>query len=91
MRMFNERTQVLLSKRQLAELRRRARREKKSVGAVIRDAVDAYTGAPSDDQRRAALERLVAMNAPVDEWPIMKAQIEKGMLGEYWEPDDGTS
>jgi hypothetical protein len=91
MHMFSERTQVLLTKQQLASLKRRARGEKKSVGAVIREAVDAYTSTPSDDERQAALERLFAINAPVDDWPVMKAQIEKGMLGEYWEPDDGPS
>lgn len=90
MRMFSERTQVLLSKRQLAELKRRAKREKKSVGAVIRDAVDSYTGSPTDDERQAALERLFAINAPVDDWPIMKQQIIKGAIGERWEPDDGV-
>lgn len=91
MHMFSERTQVLLSKQQLSSLKRRAKRERKSVGAVIRDAVDAYTEKPSDDERQAALERLFALNAPVDDWPVMKAQIEKGMLGEYWEENDGAS
>lgn len=91
MHMFSERTQVLLSKRQLAEAKRRARHEHKSVGAVIRDAVDLYLGTPTDQERQAALERLFAINAPVDDWPVMKAQIEKGMLGEYWDEDDGPS
>ncbi len=91
MRMLSERTQVLLSKQQLASLKRLARRDKKSVGAVIREAVDAYVGGPSDDERRAALERLMAMELPVDDWPVMKAQIEKGMLGEYWNEDDGAA
>ena len=91
MHMFDQRTQVLLTKRQLAELKRRAKQDEKSVGAVIRDAVDSYTGLPSDAERRAALERLMAVELPVDDWPVMKAQIEKGMLGEYWEPDDGVS
>lgn len=89
--MFSERTQVLLSKQQLARVKRRARQEKKSVGAVIRDALDAYTSTPTDDERQAALERLFALNAPVDDWPVMKAQIEKGMLGEYWEEGDSAS
>ena len=90
MRMFGERTQVLLSKRQLASVKQRARREKKSVGAVIRDAVDSYLATPTDDERLAALERLAAINAPVDDWPVMKNQILRGALGEYGEPDDGV-
>jgi Spy/CpxP family protein refolding chaperone len=91
MHMFSERTQVLLSKQQLRALKQRARQERKSVGAVIRDAVDAFVEAPTMDERRAAMERLFAMNAPVDDWPVMKAQIEAGMLGQLWEEDDGTS
>jgi hypothetical protein len=89
--MFSERTQVLLTKQQLADLKRVANRDRKSVGAVIREAVDAYTGTPSDDERQAALEHLMSLEAPVDDWPVMKAQIEKGMLGEYWEPDHDIS
>ena len=83
MRMFSERTQVLLTKQQLASLKRRARGEKKSVGAVIREAVDAYTATPSDDERQAALERLFALNAPVEDWPVMKEQILRSQLGKY--------
>jgi hypothetical protein len=82
MHMYDQRTQVLLSKRQLAELKRRARREQKSVGAVIRDAVDRYTQVPSD------AERIIAMDLPVDDWPVMKAQIIAGALGKSWESDD---
>lgn len=74
--MYSERTQVLLSPQQVERVQRIARREGKSVGAVIRDAVDAYTWTP-EDRRRQALERLMAMEAPVDDWEIMKAQIDE--------------
>lgn len=84
MHMFSERTQVLLSKQQLAKVTRRAKSEKKSVGAVIRDAVDAYVETPSDVERRAALEHLMSLQAPVDDWPVMKEQILRGALGEEW-------
>jgi hypothetical protein len=77
MTMFTERTQVLLSREQLARLKRQARREGRSVGAVIRDAVDAYTATP-DDRRRAAIGRLLRLEAPVDDWEVMKAQIIEG-------------
>ncbi len=82
MHMFSERTQVLLSKQQLATLKRRAKRDQSSVGAVIRAAVDSYLEIPSNDERQAALQRLFALNAPVDDWPVMKAQIEENMLRE---------
>ena len=77
MHMYSERTQVLLSPAQLARLKRVARREGKSVGAVIRDAVDAFIGA-EPDKRRQALEALFAMEAPVADWEVMKAEIERG-------------
>jgi hypothetical protein len=72
--MFSERTQVLLSPQQVERVQRIARREGKSVGAVIRDAVDAYTWTP-DDRRRAAIDRMMALELPVDDWEVMKAQI----------------
>ena len=40
--MFSERTQVLLSPEQLARLKRIAARDGRSVGAVIREAVDSF-------------------------------------------------
>ena len=40
--MFSERTQVLLSPRQVEKLKRIAARQGSSVGAVIRDAIDSY-------------------------------------------------
>jgi hypothetical protein len=82
MRMFTERTQVLLSPEQLARLKRIAARDGKSVGAVIRDAVDGFIFAEPDVRQRAVQEML-AMNAPVDDWEVMKAQIEQSQLGDW--------
>lgn len=82
--MFSERTQVLLSPQQVEKLRRIAARDGRSVGAVIRDAVDSYID-PGLDARRAAALAITSMNAPVDDWDVMKAQIMKSQLG-GWEP-----
>jgi hypothetical protein len=79
--MFTQRTQVLLSPEQLECVKRIARREGCSVGAVIRDAVDAYTSTPAG-RRRAAIEHLMTLEAPVADWDIMKAEILRGALGE---------
>jgi predicted transcriptional regulator len=91
--MFTERTQVLLSPEQLSRVKRIARRERRSVGAIIREAVDAYMEKPAiDDARRAAIERLLALEpAPVDDWEVMKAQILAGSLGEYWDEERGRT
>lgn len=80
--MYSERTQVLLSPQQLARLKRIAAREGRSVGSVIRDAVDSFVEV-EPDRRRRAYERLIALNAPVEDWDVMKAQIMKSQLGDW--------
>jgi predicted transcriptional regulator len=80
--MFSERTQVLLSPEQLGRLKRIAERDGRSVGAVIREAVDSFVEA-EPDKRQRALKRLLAMNAPVEDWEVMKAQILKSQLGNW--------
>jgi predicted transcriptional regulator len=80
--MFTERTQVLLSPEQLARVKRIAERDGRSVGSVIREAVDSFVEV-EPDRRQRALKRLLAMNAPVDDWDVMKAQIMKSQLGDW--------
>ncbi len=80
--MFSERTQVLLTPEQVQRLKRIAAREGRSVGAVIRDAVDSYVD-PGLDSRRRAFESMVKLNAPVDDWEVMKEQIMRSQLGEW--------
>lgn len=80
--MFSERTQVLLSPQQVERLKRIAGREGRSVGAVIRDAVDSYVD-PGLDARRRAADRILSMNLPVDDWEIMKEQIMRSQLGDW--------
>lgn len=85
MHMFTERTQVLLSPEQAERLKAIAERQGRSVGAVIRDAIDAYH-APPARSKKEILESLFSLNAPVDDWEVMKEQIQAGSVGEYWEP-----
>lgn len=80
--MFSERTQVLLSPQQVERLKRIAARDGRSVGAVIRDAVDSYVD-PGLDARRRAADRILSMNLPVDDWEIMKEQIMRSQLGDW--------
>lgn len=80
--MFSERTQVLLSPEQLARLKRIAARDGRSVGSVIRDAVDTFVEAAPDSRERA-LRSIMSMNAPVDDWEVMKEQIMRGKLGDW--------
>ena len=78
--MHTERTQVLLTPAQRERLERVATREGRSLGAVIRDAVDAYT-LPRARAPHDALRSLFRQNAPVADWDLMKAEIERGALG----------
>lgn len=80
--MFSERTQVLLSPEQLARLKRIAERDGRSVGSVIREAVDSFTD-QGPDSRQAAARAINTMNAPVEDWEVMKAQIMRSQLGEW--------
>ena len=77
--MFSERTQVLLSPQQVERLKRIAARDGRSVGAVIREAVDTYVE-PGLDARRRAADRILDMNLPVDDWEVMKEQIMRSQL-----------
>ena len=72
--MFSERTQVLLSREQRERLERLAAREGRSVGSVIREAIESYT-AVGPRSRTEAAEALIAMNEPVGDWAEMKADI----------------
>lgn len=80
--MFSERTQVLLSPEQLARLKRIATRDGRSVGSVIREAVDSFVETAPDSRDRA-LRSIMSMNAPVDDWEVMKAQIMRSQLGDW--------
>ena len=59
-----------------------AARDGRSVGSVIRAAVDSFVEA-EPNRRQRALKRLFAMNAPVDDSEVMKAQILKSRLGDW--------
>jgi predicted transcriptional regulator len=79
--MYSERTQVLLSPAQRRRLERMAVEQRRSVGAVIRDAVEAYVGT-STRSREEAANSLLGIGAPTADWHQMKAEILRGALGE---------
>jgi predicted transcriptional regulator len=72
--MYTERVHVRVTPEQRRRLDARADEERRSVGAVIRDAIDRYfLAAPRS--RVAAAEHLLATDAPVADWDEMKADI----------------
>ncbi|MFN2465939.1 MAG: CopG family transcriptional regulator [Candidatus Dormibacteria bacterium] len=75
---MSERTQVLLTPELRGRVERIAARNGMSVGAVIRDAIEAYTSAPGSRSREEALQALLSLGAPVADWDTMKAEIARG-------------
>jgi hypothetical protein len=59
--MLKERMQILISTDQRRRLEQEAHRRGTSVASVIRDAVDAHVGGVGADEKRAALEEILAM------------------------------
>ncbi len=80
MRMLTERTQVLLSPEQRRRLERTAAERGVSLGALIREAIDAYTTSGGRSPREA-LDELEQLEAPVDDWERMKEEIARGASG----------
>jgi hypothetical protein len=61
---YSERLQILVTKRQRDRWSAEARRRGTSVGAIVRESVDAQLGGGfSRDDKLAALEQIKAMNA----------------------------
>jgi len=61
MHMLKERLQILVSTDQRRRLEREARRRGTSVASVIREAVDVQLGGVTVEDRRAALDEILAM------------------------------
>jgi hypothetical protein len=59
--MLDQRMQILISADQRRRLEQEARRRSTSVASVIRDAVDAQLGGITVEERRAALDEILAM------------------------------
>jgi hypothetical protein len=76
---------VLLSPEQAERLKTIAERQRRSVGAVIRGAIGA-DHVPPQRTKQEIIEHLFSLDAPVDDWEVMKEQILAGALGEHWHP-----
>lgn len=81
---MTRRLQVLLDEERMNRLERYANERGTSVATVIRDAIDATVPRHTPDERRAAIERLLA--APpmpvVDDWMEMKRIAREGYYDE---------
>jgi len=74
-----KRTQVLLEKEQYKQLEQLAKQKRVSVGALIREAIEKvyHIGKKGKIQ---AVEKIAAMNLPVDDWEKMEKEIVEGAV-----------
>lgn len=78
---YTERVQTVLTKAQYKRLLELSDQQEKPVSVLIREAVEEQYFVPIEEQRRRkALENLLALEAPVADWPEMEAEIERGTL-----------
>jgi predicted DNA-binding protein len=80
---FTERVQTVLTKAQYERMVALAEQENKPISVLIREAVEEQYLAPVEAQRRRqALRNILALDAPVADWPQMEAEIEQGAIDE---------
>lgn len=79
--MLTKRVEILLDPAEMGALHRLAKKSKKSVGALIREAVKEKCLTPSSHERIAALKRLTSREREVDfpRWKQLKTELSKGM------------
>ena len=83
MAVYTKRVQAVLTEEQHAALSRLSLELGKSVSLLIREAIErVYFEQAQRDRRRAALARLLSLDAPVAEWEQMEAEIIRGALSE---------
>ena len=64
------------------KLKEKARREKVSIGGLVREAVAAYYGIKNKEDKLKALGRLKSLNLPVADYEFMEKEIIKGALND---------
>lgn len=80
---YTERVQTVLTKEQYDRLMELAEDEQKPLSVMIREAVvERYLMRVDAQKRQQALANLLALDAPVTDWPQMEAEIEQGALDE---------
>ena len=73
---LTRRVQLLLDEDRYARIEGEARRSGASVASVIRQAIDRHFADDTMDRARAAQLLLDAAPIPVDDWSVLKAEIE---------------
>ena len=83
MAIYTKRIQAVLTEEQYRALLKLAKQQHRPVSELVRDAIDSvYFGGAALEKRRAALQDLLSIDAPVADWETMEAEIIKGSLEE---------
>lgn len=79
--MLNKRVEILFDPAEMEALRRQAKKARKSVGALIREAVKEKYLTPTRKEREAALRRLLSAECQIDlpPWKQVKEELEASM------------
>jgi hypothetical protein len=79
--MLSKRVEILLDPAEMEALRREAKKAKKSIGALIREAVKEKYLTPTIKERKEALRRLLSKECRIDlpPWKEIKKDLEKSM------------
>lgn len=79
MALYNKRVQSVLTEEQYEMLVELSQSSGKPLSVLIREAVEqVYFERKARDRRQAALQRLLSLQAPVDDWPEMEKEIAEG-------------
>lgn len=79
--MLTKRVEILLEPAEMQVLRRHAKKTKKSVGALVREAVKEKYLTPSAQERLAAVKRLTSPKRAVNfpPWEELKEELARSM------------
>lgn len=79
MAVYTRRIQAVLTEEQYQALSRLAEEMEKPLSVLIREAVEkVYLDQAEQERRRAALRRLLSLEAPVADWDQMEEEIIRG-------------
>jgi predicted DNA-binding protein len=79
MAVYTRRVQAVLTEEQYQALSRLAEEMEKPLSVLIREAVEkVYLEQADQERRRAALRRLLSLEAPVADWDQMEEEIIRG-------------
>ncbi|MDI6822149.1 MAG: ribbon-helix-helix protein, CopG family [Actinomycetota bacterium] len=77
---LTKRLQILLSPEQYRKLELYAKKRKKSVASVIREAIEKLLHERTKLEKKKAVERMLSRELPIDDWEKMEEEIMKGAI-----------